>query len=733
MVQNLHKMLFLSITIIILNLILSDQVIGQTITGFSPGSITAGTESILTINGSGFGTNGPDSTNYVEFTGASATEGVPIAKALEYVSWADNQIVVKVPSDAGTGIVTVINGGTTITSAISLNITYDIEDAVYNNMAYPLILVNTNTYGGYTFQFSPNFNSNTGATQAFTRALKTWKCGTNVNWIIGNPTTISVVAADGVNVITFDDASDQLDAGVLGQGVYHYESVNVAAGRWEIVDVDIIFANPNEANWNFGPGSPSFYQPDFESAALHELGHEHGLGHVNDNTDVMYPVIATGFTKRILNNNDINASNYIMAKSTASATQFAFPPMIAIATATCNTPAPIISSFAPSNGGLGTTVKIIGTSFTGALSVSFGGTPASSYSVISDTVITAVVATGTSGNINIVAPQGFATISGFTFIPTPSILAGGPTAFVTGGSVILTASTGTGYTYTWAKDGIDISGYNASTYTASLSGSYTVSIVFGLIKITSAAIIINAEFTLPPNNFELTITSATCQGSSDGSVNITAAQSLSYTATITGNGLNTPYPFTTSQAINNLAAGSYSVCISVAGQSGYQQCYDVVITQPADLSVYATVANNSNSVNLALSGGTQYNITLNGMLYTTSDNAINLPLRAGDNDLVVATDKLCQGTVEKHINISGQITPYPVPFQNTLNINLGVENINNVTVEIHNVSDGRMVFSKQLVNQSGVLQLDVTNLDDGIYALHVTMDNLEKIFKIQKK
>ena len=65
-----------------------------TISSLSPTVITAGTKSILTINGSGFGaTRG---SGFVEFTTALGTFAQPLAR--DYVSWNDNQIRVMVPS-----------------------------------------------------------------------------------------------------------------------------------------------------------------------------------------------------------------------------------------------------------------------------------------------------------------------------------------------------------------------------------------------------------------------------------------------------------------------------------------------------------------------------------------------------------------------------------------------------------------------------------------------------------
>jgi sugar lactone lactonase YvrE len=278
----------------------------------------------------------------------------------------------------------------------------------------------------------------------------------------------------------------------------------------------------------------------------------------------------------------------------------------------------------------------------------------------------------------------------------------------------------------------------AATIPLSIGSNTITSVVTAQDGTTTNTYTINVNraipdiYNLPPSNFQLAITSASCKGSADGSINITAVQNLNYTATITGNGLNATYPFSTSLNINNLSAGSYSICLNIAGQTNYQQCYDLAVKEPQDLAVYTTI-NTGNTITLNLDGGSQYNIKLNGALYTTANNSITLPLQSGNNELTVTTDRLCQGTVNKSINYSDQIIPYPVPFQTTLNLNIGNSNINNVSVEIHNLQDGKLVYSNKYVDQSGVLQLDLTGLTDGVYALYLTMDNSEKIFKILKQ
>jgi subtilisin family serine protease len=76
------------------------------------------------------------------------------------------------------------------------------------------------------------------------------------------------------------------------------------------------------------------------------------------------------------------------------------------------TPAPTISSFSPTSGGVGTTVSVSGANFTGATSVKFNGQSAS-FSVISSTSISASVPNcSSSGQISVTTAGGTGTSSG---------------------------------------------------------------------------------------------------------------------------------------------------------------------------------------------------------------------------------------------------------------------------------------------------------------------------------
>src|SRR6185436_9249300 len=60
--------------------------------------------------------------------------------------------------------------------------------------------------------------------------------------------------------------------------------------------------------------------------------------------------------------------------------------------------------------------------------------------------------------------------------PSAVITAGGAVTFCPGGSVLLTANTGTGFTYVWKKNTVAIAGATTNTYSVTATGDYKVTI-----------------------------------------------------------------------------------------------------------------------------------------------------------------------------------------------------------------------------------------------------------------
>ncbi|MFN5426541.1 MAG: beta strand repeat-containing protein, partial [Bacteroidota bacterium] len=84
-------------------------------------------------------------------------------------------------------------------------------------------------------------------------------------------------------------------------------------------------------------------------------------------------------------------------------------------------PAPTITLFSPAIAGAGAVMSITGTNFLGTSTITLGGTPVTSFTVISSTSIVAIVGTGSSGSVSLTTPGGSASMAGFIFSPPPSI------------------------------------------------------------------------------------------------------------------------------------------------------------------------------------------------------------------------------------------------------------------------------------------------------------------------
>jgi sugar lactone lactonase YvrE len=398
-------------------------------------------------------------------------------------------------------------------------------------------------------------------------------------------------------------------------------------------------------------------------------------------------------------------------------------------------PAPTITSLDKTTASAGNSINLTGTYFLGATAVSFGGTAATSFTVNSATSITAIVGIGTSGNVTVTTPSGTGTLAGFNFVPAPTIAASGPTTILSDGAgITLTANPSSGgYTYQWQNNGVNISGATKASYTTTQSGNYTVIITLNGVSQTSAATTVTSIFDLTANNYHLTVTGETCNGSSSGSVAVTADANFNYTGTLSGSGISTiTQKFTATTTFSNLPAGTYTLTFTVDGQANYSKAYTVTVTQPQPLSVFATVNNAEGNIELNLSGGSVYHIQLNNKTYTTNESSFIVPLEQGNNALQVTTDRECQGIFTKLINPSLITSPYPMPFEGTLNLNLGSSNIATVSVRIYSANTGLQVFTADYQNKSGVLQLDLSKLAKGAYGLQLIVNNTKKEFKIIK-
>ena len=114
------------------------------------------------------------------------------------------------------------------------------------------------------------------------------------------------------------------------------------------------------------------------------------------------------------------------------------------------TPAPLIASFSPASGPVGTTVTVTGSNFVGATALTLNGTAVAGFTVVDASTITFAVPTGaTSGTIAVTTPGGTATSTGvFTVIvpnPVPTITSLAPATAVAGAAGFTLTVNGTNF------------------------------------------------------------------------------------------------------------------------------------------------------------------------------------------------------------------------------------------------------------------------------------------------
>jgi len=307
-----------------------------------------------------------------------------------------------------------------------------------------------------------------------------------------------------------------------------------------------------------------------------------------------------------------------------------------------------------------------------------------------------------------------------------------PTATKLSGNITVKPSTG----FTYSIDGKTYQTSNEFPYLS--IGTYNVTLKNVSDGTVSSPVfaVVNASGLVAPNNYQIYVSNCTCRDTKDGAIAVTLAKALDYTVTVTGT--NTGYKQSvmfsgTSYSLKNLPADTYMLVFKIDFLDNYEQSFNVVVTQPDDLSVLKVGAEKSRAT-YTLSGGTSYYVSVNDNTTETQGDQVQVSLVPGENKIKIYTEKLCQGVYEETIfnSENGQISLFPNPTTGKITLGIPGEE-ESVTAEIISLSGALQLKQKLIVPKNRLVDLDVSYFISGTYIVKVNGSTLNSSVKMMKK
>ena len=684
------------------------------ISSISPTTITAGNSEILTISGSGFGdfTSGANSA-YVSFRDADqGGSGWVRCLKTQVMSWSDTEIKVQVPSDSGSGTIRLsfadnssFETTETIVIPVSINnINYSSSGSADDEIAYPIYHAGSFTVNGepsshilegkYLWSINSDFYNNTQAMDIFEDTLIDWRCTTGINFEISEELTeIDEYSLDYTNVVSFGLTN------AIATTYSYFIGCNSSDGiQWTWRDVDIIF----NQNQNFGYDNVSSNQIDFNSTSKHELGHAMGFGHNINSQTLMHYATGGGEGPDSLDPY-LDGAQIILARN--------------VGTSLCGTETPhavsACSSIDPNIDTDGDGVNDIFDKCANSPSgstVDDDGCALSQLDSDNDGVSDDIDQCPTTPEGVTVDSEGCADSDGdgiFDYVDACPNSPSGSTVDDDGCALSQLDSDNDGVTDDFdqcpsTQEGDDVDVYGCTV------------------------------LLLSQDNFQVSVTANSCIGTNDGSIYVSVKnENLQYQVLIDGQqfGLNSNYGFT--RELENLGVGTYSVCFTVNGYEYFEQCFDVVLSQPDPLSVDAREYFGGDNLYLNLSGSSSFNILHNGHLSNAKAGYLNISLSKGLNDVKVFTDYECQGFFEETYFNSEEILVNPNPVNDVVNILVGGDD-QEVQFMIRDIRGVTLINStKKLINNRKV-SFDLGDYANGVYFVEVISPTVIQTSKIIK-
>lgn len=233
---------------------------------------------------------------------------------------------------------------------------------------------------------------------------------------------------------------------------------------------------------------------------------------------------------------------------------------------------------------------------------------------------------------------------------------------------------------------------------------------------------------IPSNNFSVKAISESCENKNNGSIEINAVKTFNYTVTV--NDVDT-YNFTNNFMINNLVPGEYSICISIAEETSYMQCFDLTINKAQKLSGKSIRNKKSTLIteHIQITSGTApYTIFVNDEERQSTD-LTNFDIDVNQGDKIKITSKLpCEGSINMNIDM---FSVYPNPTINWVDVQIFDANLKEVVAEVYNALQQK-ISQKNYKIVNGKIRINLNDSPPGVYFIILNLETPVSV-KIMKQ
>ena len=235
----------------------------------------------------------------------------------------------------------------------------------------------------------------------------------------------------------------------------------------------------------------------------------------------------------------------------------------------------------------------------------------------------------------------------------PAISSTNSTCGNANGSLLVTATGGTGARYTFSLDGTTFQ--SSGLFSGKSSGTYAISVKdsVGCVVTTTGDI----QDSNGPSFGSISSTNVTCHSGNDGTITVNSVSGGSGTIEYSLTGAN----WQTSNRFTALSAGNYNIQVRDANQC-ISQSQTIIIREPTAISISKTLTNvrcngesDGSAVILASGGAGTLAYSINGGLSWQSSNVFN-NLNAGEYTVMVRDAGGCMGTTSFTIEEAPRIT-----------------------------------------------------------------------------